>query len=157
VTTGLVAQVREAPAFRQLLELLVEYERSLPVPLRHGREPDVSVVRAAYGEPNAAFIALVDDVAAGCIAVTRLDGRTSIVQRLYVRPHYRKHGLARALVAAAVDFCRTRGDARAVLDTERDRLPAAYELYASIGFTICEPYGAVTYDNPTFMELRLDE
>ncbi len=157
MTSRLVAQVREAPAFRQLLELLVEYERSLPVQLRHGCEPDASVVRTAYGEPNAAFIAIVDDVAAGCIAVTRLDDRMSIVQRLYVRPHYRKHGLARALVAAAVDFCRSRGDARAVLDTERHLLPAAYELYASIGFTICEPYGTVTYDGPTFMELRLDE
>jgi putative acetyltransferase len=157
VTTRLVAQVREAPAFRQLLELLVEYERSLPAQLRHGREPDISVVRAAYDDPNAAFIALVDGGAAGCIAVKRLDGRTSIVQRLYVRPHYRKHGLARALVASAVDFCRTRGDARAVLDTERNLLPAAYELYASIGFTICEPYATVAYDEPTFMELRLDE
>ncbi|MEO7202598.1 MAG: GNAT family N-acetyltransferase [Candidatus Tumulicola sp.] len=157
MTAALVAQVREAPAFRQLLELLVEYERSLPTQLRHGREPDVSVVRTAYGEPNAAFIASVGDVAAGCIAVTRLDGRTAIVQRLYVRPHYREHGLARALVTAAVDFCRKRGCARAVLDTQRDRLPAAYELYASIGFTICEPYGTVTYDKPTFMELRLVE
>lgn len=157
MTTSLVAQVRKAPAFQQLLELLVEYERSLPAQLRHGREPDVSVVSAAYGEPNAAFIASVDGVAAGCIAVTRLDDRTSIVQRLYVRPEYRKHGLARSLVTAAVDFCRKRGYARAMLDTERDRLPAAYQLYASIGFEICEPYGNVTYDNATFMELRLDE
>jgi putative acetyltransferase len=157
VTTGRVVQVREATAFRQLLELLVEYERSLPAQLRHGLEPDISGVSAAYGEPNAGFIALVDDVAAASIVVTRLDGSASIVQRLYVRPYYRKHGLARALVTAAVDFCRKCGDARAVLDTERDRLPAAYELYESIGFTVCEPYGAVTYDNPTFMELRLDE
>lgn len=157
MTTRCVAQVREAPAFRQLLELLVEYERSLPVQLRHGREPDVSAVRTAYGEPNGAFIALVDDVPAGCIAVTRLDGRTSIVQRLYVRPDYRRHGLARALVRAAVDFCRDGGYARAVLDTERDLLPEAYELYASIGFTICEPYGTVTYDEPTFMELPFHE
>jgi putative acetyltransferase len=157
VTTRVVARVREAAAFRQLLELLVEYERSLPPQLRHGREPDASGVGTAYGEPNAAFIASVDALAAGCIAVTRLDGPTSILQRLYVRPHYRKHGLARALVTAAVDFCRERGDVRAVLDTERDRLPAAYELYASIGFAICEPYGIVAYDNPTFMELRLDE
>jgi GNAT superfamily N-acetyltransferase len=114
-------------------------------------------VLTAYAEPNAAFIASVGGAAAGCIAVSHLDSRTSVVQRLYVRPHFRKHGLARALVTAAVDFSRERGYARVVLDTERDLLPAAYELYASIGFTICEPYGTVPYDKATFMELRLDE
>lgn len=157
MTAGIVAQVVEPAAFQQLLELLIEYERSLAEQLRHGSEPNISGIQSAYSQPNAAFIALVNGAAAGCIVVTRLDGRTSVVQRLYVRPPHRKHGLARALVTAAVDFCGGRGDARVVLDTERDRLPAAYELYASMGFTICEPYGAVTYDNPTFMELRLDE
>ena len=152
-----VTPVREMPAFRQLLELLVEYERSLPPSLRHGDEPALAGIRSAYAEPNAAFLARVDAVAAGCIAVTRLDARTSVVQRLYVRPRARNRGLARALVTSAIDFCRSRGYARVVLDTERERLPAAYALYASMGFTICEAYGAVAYDDATFMELRLDE
>jgi len=50
---------------------------------------------------------------------------------------------------------RLRG-ARLVLDTARERLRAAYELYRSLGFRECEPYGAVDYRCPTFMELRLD-
>jgi GNAT superfamily N-acetyltransferase len=155
VTGPVVLHVREASAFAQLLELLVEYERSLPEQLRHGPEQEIQSVYVGYGEPNAAFIASVDGSVSGCVAVRRLDGFTAIVQRLYVRPEYRGHGLARTLVAAAIDFCSERDYQRAVLDTQRDYLPAAYGLYASIGFTACEPYYRVAYDKATFMELRL--
>jgi putative acetyltransferase len=155
MTSPVVLHVREAPAFGQLLELLVEYERSLPEQLRHGPEPEIQSVRLTYGEPNAAFIASIDGIASGCIAVTRLNDFTAIVQRLYVRPEYRRHGLARTLVAAAIDFCSGRDYRRAVLDTQRDHLPTAYGLYASLGFRTCDPCYTVAYDDATFMELRL--
>src|SRR5271165_3924804 len=121
-----VVRVQDASTFRQFLELLVEYERSLPVALRHGPEPDLAFVRNAYGEPNAAFTSSIGDVGAGCVAVTRHDSSTAVVQRLYVRPEYREHGLGRALVAAVLDFCRERNYERVALDTERECLPAAY-------------------------------
>jgi putative acetyltransferase len=155
VISPVVVEVREASAFERLLGLLIEYERNLPERLRHGPEPDIHSVRRTYSEPNAAFISCVDDIALGCIAVTRFDEPTAIIQRLYVRPEYRGHGSARTLVAAAVDFCRKRGYRRVVLDTDRDQLPAAYSLYVSLGFTLCEPFYPVAYDNATFMELRL--
>jgi len=150
-----VGQVRGGPDFVQFLELLVEYERSLPVALRHGRTPDLALVRKEYCEPNAAFIALVNDAASGCVAVTRQDDATAIVKRLYVRPAFRNCGVARALVAAVIEYCREGDCERVVLDTERESLPAAHRLYASLGFRECEPYGTVQYNNPTFMELRL--
>jgi len=155
VTGPVVLHVREASAFERLLELLVEYERSLPEELRHGPEPDIQYLRRTYGEPNAAFIACVDDVASGCIAVRRHDECTAVLQRLYVRSGYRGRGLARTLVAAAIDFCRKGECRRVVLDTAREQLPAAYGLYVSLGFTMCEPYYPVAYDSAIFMELRL--
>jgi putative acetyltransferase len=155
VTGPLVLHVREASAFGRLLELLVEYERSLPEQLRHGPEPDIQSVCLAYGEPNAAFVASVDGMATGCIAVTRRDECAAVVQRLYVRSEYRGHGLAHTLVAAAIDFCRKGDYQRVVLDTDCKRLPAAYGLYVSLGFTTCEPVYPVAYDSATFMELRL--
>ncbi len=106
-------------------------------------------------EPNAAFVAFAGDRGAGCVVMTRLDASTAIVRRLYVRPDDRGRGFARELVAAVIDFCRKRGYERLALDTERDILPAAYALYDSMGFALCEPYGPVTYDNATFMELYL--
>ena len=154
MTAPVVVHVREEATLERLLELLIEYERSLPQRLRHGSEPDLQSVRRTYADPNAAFIASVDGIAAGCIVVTRLDERTAVVQRLYVRPEYRRHGAARLLVLEALDFARSRKDRRVVLDTDRDALPAACRLYASLGFTSCEPQYPVAYDNATFMELR---
>jgi ribosomal protein S18 acetylase RimI-like enzyme len=154
MTAPVVVHVREAAAFETLLALLVEYERSLPERLRHGSEPDLESIQRTYADPNAAFIASVDGAAAGCIVLTRLDERTAVVQRLYVRPEYRRHGAARLLVSYAIDFARARNNRSVVLDTDRDALPEAFRLYASLGFTTCEPHYAVDYDNATFMELR---
>ena len=42
-----------------------------------------------------------------------------------------------------------------VLDTHAERLPAAYGLYLSLGFSDCDAYGTVDYACPTYMELRL--
>ena len=44
---------------------------------------------------------------------------------------------------------------RVVLDTEKQRLQTAYNLYRSFGFEECAPYAEVDYRCPTFMELRL--
>jgi putative acetyltransferase len=142
--------------FRQFRDLVVEYEESLPDDLRHSEfEREIGDLRGHYGPPGAAFVATVDDVAAGCVALSVLDDSTAVIKKLYVTPAYRTLGLARRLLAALIDYARNRRMTRLVLDTERDRLPAAYALYLSLGFRECEPYGAVDYRCPTFMQLGL--
>jgi GNAT superfamily N-acetyltransferase len=134
---------------------LIDYEQSLPADLRHGLVPAFESVRRAYDEPNAAFVATDAGDAVGCVAVTRLDASSALVLRLFVRPNVRGGGTGRKLVDAALAFLRDRGYARVVLDTDKARLPAAYNLYLSIGFTECEPYGPVDYASPTYMDLDL--
>lgn len=134
---------------------MIEYEEKLPADLRHGVVPDLGSVRHAYGDPNAAFLATDERDAVGCVAVTRLDGSTALVLRLFVRPQARGSGAGRKLVDAALAFLRDRGYARVVLDTDKARLSTAYNLYRSLGFTECEPYGPVDYASPTYMELDL--
>jgi GNAT superfamily N-acetyltransferase len=150
-----VLQVRSTTEFERLHVLLIEYENSLPVDLRHGSVPEVQRLEAAYGGRGAAFLATIEDAAAGCVGVIEHDPSTAIVQRLYVTPAHRNLGVARSLVGAAIEFAQLQRFRRVVLDTDRERLRAAYELYRAFGFTICEPYGAVDYASPTFMELRL--
>jgi putative acetyltransferase len=150
-----ILRTRTAAQFESFHELLIEYERSLPPDLRHGAEPDVESLPPAYDGSNAAFLALIEDAPAGCIALTGLDASTAVMKRLYVKPAYRQFGIARALVAALVAFAREQRYRRVVLDTDRERLHAAYRLYESLGFIDCEPYAAVDYANPTYMELRL--
>jgi GNAT superfamily N-acetyltransferase len=151
-------QVRRAERdsdFRRLFDLLAEYEADLPPDLRHGAVADVGELKAAYGEPNAAFLAELEDAAIGCVAVRRLARDTAVMGRLFVTPAFRRLGAARLLVLEAIRFARAGNYRRVVLDTNKARLKPAYGLYRSLGFAECEPYAGVTYEAPTFMELRI--
>jgi GNAT superfamily N-acetyltransferase len=137
-------------------ELLLEYEASLPLELRHSDlERELADMERYYGAPNAAFIATIGDEPCGSIAFSILDPTTAIVRKMYVRLAYRRRGVAKALLAALTAVALDRGHTRLVLDTERDRLRSAYELYLSLGFKVCEPFAEVDYPNPTFMQLRI--
>lgn len=105
--------------------------------------------------PDVALVARDDGMACGCVALSQLDPATAIMKRLYVVPAYRGRGVARALLAAFETAARERDCSRIVLDTDRERLAAAYALYRSLGFEECEPYGPVDFATPTFMERRL--
>jgi putative acetyltransferase len=147
-------RVHSTAQFQQFRDLQVAYEDSLPADLRHSL-PDLAGLEILYTDPNAAFLCLVDDKAAGCVAVTTLDASSDVLKRLYVNPAFRNLGVARALVNAALQFSREHERLRVVLDTDRERLNAAYRLYVSLGFHECAPYGPVDYACPTYMELRI--
>jgi GNAT superfamily N-acetyltransferase len=132
--------------FAQFRDLVAEYEASLPPDLRHF---------GVLASPIGAFIAVVDTRPCGCVAMTERGPSTAVMERLYVQPAYRGHGAARALIAALIARARERGYTRVALDTDRRRLATAYQLYRSLGFVECAPYGEVTYACPTFMELPL--
>ncbi len=150
-----IQHVRRIGEFERLHGLLLEYEAALPPDLRHGLVGTVEQLHATYAEPGAALVATVDDDDAGCVAVTQIDTTTALMLRLYVRDRYRGRGLARALVTAALALLRQRGYRRVVLDTDKLQLSAAYELYRSLGFNECDPYGPVAYANATFMDFAL--
>ena len=144
--TSIVRSVEEQ---RQLSTLVAEYEASLPSDLRHDYEPIVDAIT------NVGMLATLDGAPAGCVFVTRFNDESAIIQRLYVRPEARGHGLARALMQDAAHHARTRGYRRLILDTDKSRLQAAYQLYLSLGFTECDSFGPVSYEDPTYMEFAL--
>lgn len=151
-------EVRRAESerdFQQLHDLFVAYEAYLPRDLRHGAVPSVASLQDAFARKNAAFLAIHETAAIGCVAVTALDCDTARMRHLFVMPEQRGLGAARSLVAASIAFVRGDGYRRFVLDTHKERLIAAYALYQSLGFTESEPYGAVDYESPTFMTLLL--
>ena len=150
-----IRRVESDSDFRDFQELLVEYEADLAPVLRHGSVPGIDEVARLYRRRSAAFLAESQGRAIGCVAVSEIDERTGVIMRLFVRPACRGAGAARALVMQALEFMRESGYGRVVLDTDKDRLPAAYRLYQSLGFTECAPYAPVTYPCPTFMERTL--
>jgi GNAT superfamily N-acetyltransferase len=137
-------------------EMAIEYEDSLPHDLQHAEfEKERSRVNEVYAPPHAAFIAALDGVPCGCVAMVALDESTAIVKKLYVRPSARNRGAGRALMNALVALAGDRRFERLVLDTQKDRLNDAYRLYVSLGFAECAPFADVTYASPTFMELHV--
>ena len=152
-----VVRAQTPEQFSRYRDLIIEYEQSLPVDLRHVEFiQELNDIGAHYGPPNAGFVAMLGETPAGCVALTRLDATTGIVKRMYVPPQHRGRGIARALMAALMEHARAVAIQRLVLDTARERLQAAYALYRSLGFCECAPYGEVDYGCPTFMELLLE-
>lgn len=148
-----IALARDAGTFARFAALAAEYEHALPPALRHANfETEAADIRAAYGPPNAAFVASIEGEPCGCVALVRLDARTAVVKKMYVRPAFRHRGIARALMEALETHARAGGYERLALDTDREALAAAYRLYLTLGFSDCEPYGEVDYDTPAFME-----
>ncbi|HTX60628.1 MAG TPA: GNAT family N-acetyltransferase [Verrucomicrobiae bacterium] len=147
-----------AGEFRVFRDLATEYEASLPPHLRHAEfETERARVSEVYAPPDAALLAYLGDGACGCVALKRHDSKTAVVKKLYVKPEARGRGAARALMESLIALAGERGFGRLVLDTERDALAAAYQLYVSLGFAECAPVYDVTYPSPTFMELQRNE
>ena len=150
-----IRKVRTESDFAGLYELFVAYEADLPKELRHGSVPELADLKETYARHNAAFLATNGDDAIGCVAIKRLDSQTALILRLFVSPESRGLGAARLLVTTAIAFAREQGQHRIVLDTNKEQLTPAYLLYRSLGFEECEPFTAVTYECPTFMELKI--
>jgi GNAT superfamily N-acetyltransferase len=141
--------------FRTLRELFVEYEADLPPHLRHGAVPELAELLDTYVKKSRAFLAFTEKSSIGCVAVREFDPSTALLLRLYVTPEHRGRGAARSLVIAAIEFAREGAYRRIVLDTNKEALEPAFRLYRTLGFIECEPFTAVTYASPTFMELKL--
>ncbi|GAB4573884.1 MAG: hypothetical protein Kow0077_17720 [Anaerolineae bacterium] len=81
------------------------------------------------------FVWEADGQPVGMVNVTRQGGSTNwLIGNVAVLPAYRRRGIARQLVSAAVDLARSKGAERIVLDVVRGNEPAI-QLYERLGFT----------------------
>jgi putative acetyltransferase len=94
------------------------------------------------------------DIAAGCVALRRLDAATGEMKRMYVREQYRGSGLGRRLALAAIEEARNRGYSRVLLDT-LPKLAPAIALYRDLGFRETAPYLAAPTPGAICFELRI--
>jgi ribosomal protein S18 acetylase RimI-like enzyme len=132
--------------------LLHEYFDVINVVLRD----DDAAIRAFLNDASSAmWIAYVNDVPAACVAMRPLaevPGATEC-KRLYVKPEYRRLGLADALMEALESHAAQAGHDAVYLDT-KDDLIGAIKLYDRLGYERCARYN----DNPQatiFMRKRL--
>lgn len=151
-------QVDDSAAF----ELLDEYfqHRAFGFPREQGEYVTVHPIPADFTPPAGVFIIVEgenlagEEADVGCGGIRRIsttsgpDGSapssTSFeVKHLWVRPHVRRTGVGRALLAELERRAIALGATELVLDTN-DSLEAAGSLYRTSGFEPTEPYN----DNP---------
>ena len=91
--------------------------------------------------PGAAFvIARLGGIAVACAALRPLTGKIAEVKRMYVRPHARRTGVARALMRELHQLARAAGFNEIWLETGLLQ-PAAIRLYESLGYTRIAAFG----------------
>ena len=103
------------------------------------------VLRSSPGGAQWSEAAIAQLCAAGSVLVAELDGRITgfvvaclaasecEIENIAVAPEFRRHGIARQLVAEVIAQAR-QGDASAIYLEVRESSPAARELYRHFGF-----------------------
>lgn len=148
--------------------LFLEYAHSLGWDLTQGGRlaEEIENVPGPYRPPSGCLLlARVEDRAAGVLGLQAVpeDARVLGVgaehfgelKRLYVRPEYRRHGIARALMKRAEDEARARGYRSLVLTTSAEMMPLAQDLYDALGYQTTETY-RTDMPWPGIRWLRLD-
>lgn len=97
-------------------------------------------------ELETAAVAYADGIPAACGGIKRLDAYTAELKRVFVRPEFRRLGLAQRLISELEDSARGQGCTHMVLVTGAD-MPGAISLYKCIGYTLTESYGAYRGDS----------
>ncbi len=131
---------RERAAVRKLaMETMANMSSHLGLPDGHFDEELANFDVWYGGEKGRALLATVDGAPAACAVLRAWGDGDAEMRRLYVKPEFRRRGLARALVRAAVEQAAGAGYRRVVLVTSNE-FEGAADLYAAEGFAEIQPY-----------------
>jgi carbonic anhydrase len=141
------------PEVRQMLE---EYVRWIGLDLAFQEiDAELAGLPGDYAPPGGAlFVAEHDGRLLAMIGVRSLAGAICEMKRLYVRPEARGRGLAKQLIAAALDEARRLRYSEIRLDT-LPMMGDAQALYVALGFADIPPYYETPIAGTRFMSKRL--
>lgn len=118
-------------------------------------EEELAELPGKYSLPDGRlFLAAVDSVPVGCIALRRFDAGRGEMKRLFVQPQFRGMGLGRLLVEAVVAAARECGCTTLLLDTHRT-LESSVALYRKLRFREVEPYYINPHDGILYFALDI--
>jgi ribosomal protein S18 acetylase RimI-like enzyme len=136
--------------------LFVEYAEQLG----HGLEfqqfdRELETLPGPYAPPQGCLLLASDgNDWIGCVALRPQSATICELKRMYIRPAYRRRGIARRMTAEIIRIARQIGYERMRLDTLAPMTPAR-RLYESMGFRQIEPYYHNPIDGAVFYELDL--
>jgi putative acetyltransferase len=134
-----------------------EYETWLELDLCfQGFEDELKNLPGKYAPPaGRLYLATVDSVVAGCIALRPLSPEVCEMKRLFVKDAFRGMRIGKLLIERVLEDARAIGYSAMRLDTFPPKMGKAVQLYEAYGFQEIPSY----YDNPNegvlFMELKL--
>ena len=103
-----------------------------------------------YGLPDGRLYLLMDrEKAAASVALHKIDEQTCELKRLYVKPEYRRQGIAEMLLDRLISEARETGYSYMVLDT-MPALKEAIRLYEKKGFYRIEKYNNNPFEKMLF-------
>ena len=116
---------------------------------------ELAHVEDKYGLPDGRmYIARVDGIAAGCVALTKNDDVFCEIKRLYVKPVFRGQGISKLLLETVVTEARKIGYKHMRLDTF-PFMASAIKLYEKHGFYNIERYNGNFAPSAIFMQVDL--
>jgi putative acetyltransferase len=101
------------------------------------------------------FLAFLDGVAVGCIALINMGDCSYEVAKMATDENYQRRGIARTMMNAAIEWARKQGARRLYLETNSSLAPAL-ALYAASGFKRIPPKATPYKRADVFMELWLE-
>lgn len=147
----------------EMLKLIKEYTHDI---LQNGADvadclksqhldDELKDMQTKYGLPyGRMYIALVDENAVGCVALTRNDETFCEIKRLYVKPKYRGMGISKALIEKVIADAKEIGYKHMRLDTF-PFMSSAIKLYEKYGFYYIEKYNNNPAQTAIFMQADL--
>ena len=106
---------------------------------------ELGTLPGVYAPPSGRLLlALLDNQAAGTVALRPIHHRACEAKRLYVRPQHRGNGIGRLLLRRLVEEARTAGYEQMYGDT-LPSMGSALRMYHAFGFSETGPYS----DDPT--------
>ena len=147
-------EVREL--FAEYMDMLLEGDPTFAGYLTiQNYDDELKDFRDKYGLPDGRlYLAYWNGEAVGSIALRKIDDETCELKRMYVKPAFRKNGIAKMLIQQLVTDARDIGYRSMLLDT-LPFLQTAIHMYQKIGFYEIERYNNSPMDTSIYMKLDL--